>query len=391
MVRELLNADIKVSSKMQTKVFQEAIEWGDKSIIEDLQSAFPGTHLDGNELSRALKQGNMECFEFLLSSRIVPGSALTDCLLVAIERGDEPLFHDLIKRGANPTNGYTLQYCAKNCPKMLPLLLEQYPFRNSDCAVPDFGTSALTAVIKQGLDGLEAVNILLGCRLVDTGSYSGNGGLPLVEAITMSQNGNHANFAVIRRLLDSGCNPNCIVHDTPRANETVFLRAIWTKSKDLVQLMIDRGADVNRKATMRLKRTPLQKAVEVNSLELVPLLLGANADANGKPATRGGGTALQLAAIQGNCNIAAKLLECGADLSAPPAVINGRWPLEGAAEHGRLDMIDFLWKNKLAGFTEADSATTAKTPVCTLHLTLRTLYVVLENQNLIINDSINNT
>jgi len=41
--------------------------------------------------------------------------------------------------------------------------------------------------------------------------------------------------------------------------------------------------------------------------------------------------------------------------------------------------------------TEADSATTAKTPVCTLHLTLRILYVVLENQNLIINDSINNT
>jgi hypothetical protein len=40
--------------------------------------------------------------------------------------------------------------------------------------------------------------------------------------------------------------------------------------------------------------------------------------------------------------------------------------------------------------TEADSATTAKTPVCTLHLTLRTLHVALENQNLIINDSIDN-
>jgi ankyrin repeat protein len=101
---------------------------------------------------------------------------------------------------------------------------------------------------------------------------------------------------------------------------------------------------------MGLKRTPLQKAAEANSLELVTLLLGANADANGKPATRGGGTALQLAAIKGNCNIAAKLLECGADLSAPPAVVNGRWPLEGAAEHGRLDMIEFLWKNNLAGF-----------------------------------------
>ena len=41
--------------------------------------------------------------------------------------------------------------------------------------------------------------------------------------------------------------------------------------------------------------------------------------------------------------------------------------------------------------TEANSATTTKTLVCTLHLTLRTLYIVLENQNLIINNSINNT
>ncbi|PMD43050.1 ankyrin, partial [Hyaloscypha variabilis F] len=114
--------------------------------------------------------------------------------------------------------------------------------------------------------------------------------------------------------------------------------------------MIDHGADVNKKAIMGLKRTPLQQAVEVNSLELVTLLLGANADANDKPATRGGGTALQLAAIQGNCNIAARLLEYGADLSTPPSIVNGRWPLEGAAEHGRLDMIEFLWKNKLAGF-----------------------------------------
>jgi ankyrin repeat protein len=353
MVRELLNADIKLSSRIEMDVFEEAIKWGDKSIIEDLQSTFPGTQVHGNELSEALEKGHMEWFEFLLSSRIFTGDALTDCLMVSVGRGDERLFHDLIKRGANPTSDYILQHCAESRPKMLPLLLEQHPSRSSDCAVPDFGTSALIAVTKQGLEGLEAVNILLGCRLVDTESYSDDGELPLVEAIRMRQNGNHDNFAVIRKLLDRGCDPNCIATKFGHRrgiNETAFLVAIETKSKTLVQLMIDHGADVNRKATMGLKRTPLQTAVEVNSFELVALLLGANADANDKPATRGGGTALQLAAIQGNCNIAAKLLECGADLSAPPAVVNGRWPLEGAAEHGRLDMIEFLWKNKLSGF-----------------------------------------
>jgi ankyrin repeat protein len=353
MVREILNVDIKLSSSTKINVFREAIKWGDKSIIEDLQSTFPETRVYENELSKVLEQGHMEWFEFLLSSRIFTGHALTYCLMVVVERGDERLFHELIKRGANPTKDYVLEHCATRCPKMLPLLLEQHLSRNSDCAVPDFGTSALIEVIHESLDGLEAVNILLGCKLVDTESFAHEDELPLGAAITVSQNGDHANFAVIRKLLDIGCDPNCIAAKAGYqrgANETAFLMAIWTKSKDLVQLMIDHGADVNRKATMGLKRTPLQKAAEANSLELVTLLLGANADANGKPATRGGGTALQLAAIQGNCNIAAKLLECGADLSAPPAVVNGRWPLEGAAEHGCLDMIEFLWKNKLAGF-----------------------------------------
>jgi ankyrin repeat protein len=352
MVREILNADIMASDSIES-IFKEAIKWGDKSIIEDIRSTFPGIQLEGNELSKALEQGHMEWFELLVSSRMVSGYALTNCLKVALERGDDRLFHDLIKRGANPTGSSILDHCAEKCPKRLPLLLERFPFRASNYIVPGFGTSALIAVIKQGLDGLEAVNILLGCGLIDTESFSFRNDLPLGEAIRVSRNGNHADYAVIRKLLDSGCDPNCFVVRTrnygPVSNQTAFLEAVGTKSKSLVQLMIDRGADVKRQATMGLKRTPLQRAVEVNSLELVTLLLGAKADPNDKPATRGGGTALQLAAIQGNCNIAAKLLEWGADLSAPPAVVNGRWPLEGAAEHGRLDMIEFLWKNKLAG------------------------------------------
>jgi len=52
------------------------------------------------------------------------------------------------------------------------------------------------------------------------------------------------------------------------------------------------------------------------------------------------------AAISGNCNIAAELLNHEARLDALPSRVNGRWPLEGAAEHGRLDMIQFLWRAK---------------------------------------------
>lgn len=134
-----------------------------------------------------------------------------------------------------------------------------------------------------------------------------------------------------------------------------MLEAIETKSKDLVQLLISRGAAVNREAKLGVKRTPLQKAVEVESLELVILLLEAGADINSKPATRGGATAFQLAAITGNCTIARKLLDNGADIHALPAEINGRWPLEGAAENGRIEMIGFLWKINNAGFDPKQS------------------------------------
>ncbi|PMD37998.1 hypothetical protein L207DRAFT_513945 [Hyaloscypha variabilis F] len=90
---------------------------------------------------------------------------------------------------------------------------------------------------------------------------------------------------------------------------------------------------------------------------MIRLLLELGAVVNGEPAIRSGGTALQFAAISGNCNMVAELLEKGAQLHALPSKVNGRWPLEGAAEHGRLDMIQFLWRAKElslnnAGFQE---------------------------------------
>jgi ankyrin repeat protein len=157
-----------------------------------------------------------------------------------------------------------------------------------------------------------------------------------------------SDFEVIRRLLNCGCDPNStvtyLIHRESTVKQTALLKAMDTGSKDLVKLLIDRGARVNHEATLGLKRTPLQKAVEVGSLEIVTLLLDAGADVNARPAERGGATAFQLAAIQGNCVIADKLLEYGANLHAPPAQINGRWPLEGAAENGRIQMIFFLWE-----------------------------------------------
>jgi ankyrin repeat protein len=119
--------------------------------------------------------------------------------------------------------------------------------------------------------------------------------------------------------------------------------AIKAGRADIVELLVANGADVNHHTSFHTKRSPLQYAAEIGRLDMVRLLLNHGADANGAAHTRGGGTALQFAVIGGSCPLADELLEHGAIIDALPSRIDGRWPLEAAAEHGRLDMIHFLW------------------------------------------------
>jgi ankyrin repeat protein len=78
------------------------------------------------------------------------------------------------------------------------------------------------------------------------------------------------------------------------------------------------------------------------SKEMVELLLEHGADVNAPPARMYGATSLQFAAIKGLLGIAYLLLENGADVNAPPAEVDGRTALEGAVEHGRIDMVQLL-------------------------------------------------
>ncbi|KAF4838497.1 NF-kappa-B inhibitor alpha [Colletotrichum tropicale] len=89
-------------------------------------------------------------------------------------------------------------------------------------------------------------------------------------------------------------------------------------------------------------RSPFQKAVEDGNLEMIDLLLECGADVNAPAAQHGGATALQLAAIKGRLGIAKRLVDLGANINAPGADKNGRTALEGAAEYGRLDMVHLL-------------------------------------------------
>ncbi|RYP42560.1 hypothetical protein DL767_000084 [Monosporascus sp. MG133] len=151
-------------------------------------------------------------------------------------------------------------------------------------------------------------------------------------------------FPITNKLLDRGCDANSIVARNEIISQTAILKAIEVGNKELVQLFINRRADIHQAPNFWVKRSPLQGAAEAGNLEIVKLLLEKGADVNCAPARNGGGTALQLAAISGNCNVVAELLTHQALLNTPPSRMNGRWPIEGAAEHGRLTMIELLWK-----------------------------------------------
>lgn len=86
----------------------------------------------------------------------------------------------------------------------------------------------------------------------------------------------------------------------------------------------------------------MQLAVEKCRTNLVNLLVEKGANVNAPPFEHHGATALQFAAIGGFLGLAKTLLTHGADVNAPPAKIDGQTALEEAAEYGRIDMLQLL-------------------------------------------------
>ncbi|KAK5661136.1 hypothetical protein OQA88_11026 [Cercophora sp. LCS_1] len=116
--------------------------------------------------------------------------------------------------------------------------------------------------------------------------------------------------------------------------------------------LIANGADINKRLKVdKVSRTALEIASETGNIEMLEMLLEHGAEVNTPAEYVRGATALQLAAIKGHIKIAEMLVDVGADVNAPGAEINGRTALEGAAEHGRIDMLHWLlqWGARTTG------------------------------------------
>ncbi|KAI0192048.1 ankyrin repeat-containing domain protein, partial [Xylaria flabelliformis] len=314
--------------------------------------------LKSNVLYQALSHENSR--KWILTSGFATIGLLTDSLIVGIVRDDVEFVNSLINAGADIFDQLTLEIAATYRPHFLRTLIQYGRQGSGQMPRQRVGPNVIKRAIRQGPEALNAIRYLIDSgevELANSGSVVDDIlRTPLGEAINIFKEFPVFSYDVVKMLLESGCDPNSIVEHhldledghsgevVSCENVTALLKSMETEDKGMVQLLIDRGAHVNGKIPYFVRRTPLQEAAGIGNMEIIDLLLDHGADINADPAFGYGGTALQLAAIFGDCHIAAELLRRGALLHKFPSKVGGRWPIEGAAEHGRFEMIQFLWK-----------------------------------------------
>ena len=130
------------------------------------------------------------------------------------------------------------------------------------------------------------------------------------------------------------CKP--FIFNTLKENKTLIIAAQNGHIEEIVQLLLEKGADVNAKDNDG--RTALMFAAEKGHTEIVQILLKKGADVNAEDEY--GGTALMIAAENGHTEIIKLLLEKGADVNAKDWY--GKTALMYAAYYGHTETVQLL-------------------------------------------------
>jgi ankyrin repeat protein len=179
-------------------------------------------------------------------------------------------------------------------------------------------------------------------------------GSPLVRWIETG-----GGIGLVREMLAAGASPNAYSRRIQSFRRTPLQAAAGMLRADIVELLLEEGADVNAAAKGPRGVTALQAVCQrklefternEEKLNIIQLLLARGADVNAAPARRLGHTALQAAAATGDLAVAKLLLLHNpmADVNAPPCQRREYKPrelgtaLDIAAEYGRLDMVKLL-------------------------------------------------
>jgi ankyrin repeat protein len=138
----------------------------------------------------------------------------------------------------------------------------------------------------------------------------------------------------VRRLLEQ--DPQ-LVHAYSRDGWTALHLANFD-SIELVNLLLDRGADINAVSKNKLVATPLQGTVVMKKIDFGRLLLDRGADVS--PRGEEGTTPLHESAGSGQKDFARLLIERGADVNAKDD--NGKTPLAIAIESQQREIAELI-------------------------------------------------
>jgi ankyrin repeat protein len=268
----------------------------------------------------------------LLKHNKQPDRILSTALLEAIkcDTANYPIVRMVLDRGADPNTVFEIDESTTEDTKCLRYL------RTALCEAIGWSPGKVRVLLAAGADA-------------DKNLTSGMYDSPMQFAVSMKS------LDTVRILLENGSNANTValprsnkrsLDDEPqRDNGTPLQIAVSNRDTAIIKILLEHKANANI-IHGNMPHTALQMASRDGVKEIVELLLEYGADVNAPPTKEFGATALQFAAIKGLLGIAYLLLQYGADVNAPAAEVGGRTALEGAAEHGRVDTVQLLLNSR---------------------------------------------
>ena len=168
-----------------------------------------------------------------------------------------------------------------------------------------------------------------------------NGWAPLLFAIQLAAIRSTSRYDIVRLLLDCGADVNRANSGPGYTNGlgwTPLLLAIRYENTEIVHQLLDRGADVDRADNLGF--TPLLLACQKGDVDLARILLDRDADVNKASSNNARDTPLLLATMRGHSDIARLLLQHGAAVDTSNNY--GHTPLSFATSLGYPDVVRVL-------------------------------------------------
>ena len=265
-----------------------------------------------------------------------PGNG--NAMQTAVEYNHTQIIDLLLQKGASvnepaPPKGRTsLQHaCLKGHTETVQLLLAKGAEVNASAAAED----GLTALQAAALGGHRQILVELLQRNANVNAAAALGGYTALQAAAAT-----GNTEIFELLMAAGAKVKAPLQ---RAAKTVLQAACFGGHFDMVKyLLAGSDVEVNEKGAECGGLTALQAAARSGDLPIVQLLLDRGADVNAEPSGEHGRTALQAAAENGSMQIVIKLPEAEAKVNASSSEIEGFTALQIASKRGHIDMVDYL-------------------------------------------------